>query len=726
MSVFPDLSSTSFPALKECSDSLKVWNLQELYDFSSSEYKTAWESNIDHHDKLSCVYHDCVYLQSLNNFSFNHADERDGRLILINLKTKTNRTIPVRGLHCTKVDRDGKVILISSDRKSLQVFHLEMKSKIADIRTEKEFHFADWLDSENIVFVEGSSLCKLNISQQDQQQEVIIENIPGEFNKDITGVIFNMEMCAIQTVKKGEYSFYLYKSDLKVGQIVGPNNAFGVCLMEDSKKLVLLSSNGLLFKDPTVGNITEPVLFSEKAYMTHYFKESQLVAFVGYKGDSGVIDLSSKKLIARHDFKTEIVNSFKTDDSLVIVTKGGKVIECCFNAEFMLHTYRNNYDVSTEIMAYWKRFSESNIKDFRLSSIQSILPLQTPLNKYNRDYYIPHGGIHIFHPIISYYFPYMYQCVIRNELSIEYTTEEQNIIKDFVSYLIYRGQDLKIDRDNYLKWMFIFDRCWFEFTELESKIVTLFNNDFGLILPEISPLLQTLTEYQSRNLNFENGLLQKCINYCRDTMDGKEVSQVEPFINEHIPIRLSIDCIYNRQDTHDITLVAYGRKIGAHKTVLASTSPILEVMLDEEGSFKSEVTENQELVLGGEDLEIPEKDREKKGELFELLVKFCYTSSVDCSPEDAFLLYEMADQYQITDLKTSLADKIIAQLNLDTFMEIVKWSDIFVQISNKHLHRGILNFASLNGMKLLELYSDQLVAYPEFLVRFLKFSFNVE
>ena len=118
---------------------------------------------------------------------------------------------------------------------------------------------------------------------------------------------------------------------------------------------------------------------------------------------------------------------------------------------------------------------------------------------------------------------------------------------------------------------------------------------------------------------------------------------------------------YETQTLCDITLVAEGREIHAHKTVIAACSPYFASM------FTSNLKESYQNVI------------ELKNITFhslKTLVSYCYTSCLEVSTENIFDLLTAADMLQFSVIKDSTSAFISSKVTPSNCIEISVFADV--------------------------------------------------
>lgn len=123
----------------------------------------------------------------------------------------------------------------------------------------------------------------------------------------------------------------------------------------------------------------------------------------------------------------------------------------------------------------------------------------------------------------------------------------------------------------------------------------------------------------------------------------------------------NLNGFYEAQILCDITLVAEGREIQAHKTIIAACSPYFASM------FMSNLKESYQDVI------------ELKNITFhslKTLISFCYTSCLDVPAENIFDLLVAADMLQFSVIKESTSAYISSKVTPSNCIEISVFADV--------------------------------------------------
>lgn len=165
----------------------------------------------------------------------------------------------------------------------------------------------------------------------------------------------------------------------------------------------------------------------------------------------------------------------------------------------------------------------------------------------------------------------------------------------------------------------------------------------------------------------------------------------ESFDPETESVSQHFENIWTNKICSDVSFKINGNEIQAHTQILASGSPVLAAM------FQNDFTENRERVVKIEDVE---------ADVMEQLLRYLYTGKID-QEINAFKLLVAADKYGIDSLKLKSAHLIKKQLTVANSIESLVVSQLF-NISS--LEEFVLKFMQKNSMSVLSL--DE---WPEFM-----------
>ncbi|XP_039055904.1 ARM REPEAT PROTEIN INTERACTING WITH ABF2-like isoform X2 [Hibiscus syriacus] len=125
----------------------------------------------------------------------------------------------------------------------------------------------------------------------------------------------------------------------------------------------------------------------------------------------------------------------------------------------------------------------------------------------------------------------------------------------------------------------------------------------------------------------------------------------------------------NNATLSDVTFLVEGRRFYAHRICLLASSDAFRAMFD--GGYREK---------DARDIEIPNI----KWEVFELMMRFIYTGSVDITLDIAQDLLRAADQYLLEGLKRLCEYTIAQDISLDNVSSMYELSEAFHAISLRH------------------------------------------
>ncbi|XP_043692079.1 ARM REPEAT PROTEIN INTERACTING WITH ABF2-like isoform X5 [Telopea speciosissima] len=125
----------------------------------------------------------------------------------------------------------------------------------------------------------------------------------------------------------------------------------------------------------------------------------------------------------------------------------------------------------------------------------------------------------------------------------------------------------------------------------------------------------------------------------------------------------------NNVTLSDVTFLVEGRRFYAHRIALLASSDTFRAMFD--GGYREK---------DARDIEIPNI----KWEVFELMMRFIYTGSVDVTLDIAQDLLRAADQYLLEGLKRLCEYAIAQDISLDNVSSMYELSEAFHAISLRH------------------------------------------
>ncbi|KAG7028915.1 ARM REPEAT PROTEIN INTERACTING WITH ABF2, partial [Cucurbita argyrosperma subsp. argyrosperma] len=125
----------------------------------------------------------------------------------------------------------------------------------------------------------------------------------------------------------------------------------------------------------------------------------------------------------------------------------------------------------------------------------------------------------------------------------------------------------------------------------------------------------------------------------------------------------------NNSTLSDVTFLVEGRRFHAHRICLLASSDAFRAMFD--GGYREK---------DAKDIEIPNI----RWEVFELMMRFVYTGSVDVSLDIAQDLLRAADQYLLEGLKRLCEYTIAQDISLENVASMYELSEAFNAISLRH------------------------------------------
>ncbi|KAK0169825.1 hypothetical protein PV328_010463 [Microctonus aethiopoides] len=140
-------------------------------------------------------------------------------------------------------------------------------------------------------------------------------------------------------------------------------------------------------------------------------------------------------------------------------------------------------------------------------------------------------------------------------------------------------------------------------------------------------------------------------------------------------------------DLSDMTIVIGEKEISVHQIILAAYSPVFSAM------FKADMMEsaNKRIVMTDTEVEIMEK-----------VIEFMYTGVIVPIPDyDALLsILEVADMYEIMDLKELCEQKLSEQVTLENVLYIFDRVSLF---EVPHLKKALISFMAQKKLEIIEL-----------------------
>uniref|UniRef100_A0A452Z240 BTB domain-containing protein n=1 Tax=Aegilops tauschii subsp. strangulata TaxID=200361 RepID=A0A452Z240_AEGTS len=125
----------------------------------------------------------------------------------------------------------------------------------------------------------------------------------------------------------------------------------------------------------------------------------------------------------------------------------------------------------------------------------------------------------------------------------------------------------------------------------------------------------------------------------------------------------------NSSTLSDVTFLVEGKRFYAHRIALLASSDAFRAMFD--GGYREK---------DARDIEIPNI----RWDVFELMMRFIYTGSVEVTNELAQDLLRAADQYLLEGLKRLCEYTIAQDVNLDNVSDMYDLSEAFHAMSLRH------------------------------------------
>lgn len=147
------------------------------------------------------------------------------------------------------------------------------------------------------------------------------------------------------------------------------------------------------------------------------------------------------------------------------------------------------------------------------------------------------------------------------------------------------------------------------------------------------------------------------------------------------------------KENADVTIKVKEETFSAHRLILAARSPVLAAM------FKNEMIEKETGFINISDCD---------PEVFSQFLRFLYSAEVDYGKCNMFRLYEIADKYDVADLKVVCVDDMILTLTVENFCEFYSFAH---QFNDNTLLTNLQKFFSENFEKIVE--SDSLLSLME-------------
>ncbi|XP_021004426.1 uncharacterized protein [Parasteatoda tepidariorum] len=203
-----------------------------------------------------------------------------------------------------------------------------------------------------------------------------------------------------------------------------------------------------------------------------------------------------------------------------------------------------------------------------------------------------------------------------------------------------------------------------------------------------------LTTFKAK-LNRPDSIIELRCEFCAS--DGSTTSFLDRVIYPQINVNNSPDFLpdYESDESKllrsmfedktfcDVTLMAEGKTIPAHKCVLSVRSPVFRAM------FESDMKETQTSSVDICDLSAATLNH---------MLTFVYTNNVDLASIDVSELYAAADKYQILDLRQYCSNFFIETLTVKNVCDVLELADLH---QHRDLDRALRNFIYKNAKDVL-------------------------
>ncbi|XP_057318314.1 speckle-type POZ protein B-like [Microplitis mediator] len=119
--------------------------------------------------------------------------------------------------------------------------------------------------------------------------------------------------------------------------------------------------------------------------------------------------------------------------------------------------------------------------------------------------------------------------------------------------------------------------------------------------------------------------------------------------------------LYDSKTNSDVILAVGDKIFKAHKLILSARSPVFFAM------FTHEMKEKKENTVTISDID---------PEIFEKILKFIYTDNIDDLDADAECLLELADKYQLLELKRLCEESLSKSVSIDNAIQLMILADL--------------------------------------------------
>lgn len=143
--------------------------------------------------------------------------------------------------------------------------------------------------------------------------------------------------------------------------------------------------------------------------------------------------------------------------------------------------------------------------------------------------------------------------------------------------------------------------------------------------------------------------------------------------------------LYLNEKWSDVELHVEGKKLHAHKMILAARSSVFSSMFDHD------MAENLTNEVNIEDIDL---------ESFKCVLRFMYCGEIDViSTENALTIYAAADKYDLKDLKKLCLEYAEKKLTIEWVLDVVKFADFYNETETGEAAR---KFFKENAIEILE------------------------
>lgn len=132
------------------------------------------------------------------------------------------------------------------------------------------------------------------------------------------------------------------------------------------------------------------------------------------------------------------------------------------------------------------------------------------------------------------------------------------------------------------------------------------------------------------------------------SQDGKSF-YFETLIHDLNELRIS-------ENNSDVTIKVKTEEFRVHRNILGARTPVFTSM------FQHDMSEKNTGIVTLDDCE---------PHVFKEFLKYVYTSEIDCQLKNACGLYEMADKYQMNELKAECLKYLMNNFSVDTFCDVI-------------------------------------------------------